>query len=62
MKKFQKILLFFLICFIFTVVQSNAQKPGSKAQDFKLTGIDDASHRLSDFTGKVVILHFWKSN
>jgi len=29
------------------------------APDFSLQGLDGESHRLSDYQGKLVILHFW---
>jgi peroxiredoxin len=35
---------------------------GSQAPAFTLTTTTDKTISLSDFAGKTVILHFWKSN
>ncbi|MEX1031356.1 MAG: redoxin domain-containing protein [Paenibacillaceae bacterium] len=34
-------------------------KPGYKAPDFSLVGIDGQQYKLSDFKGKAVVLNFW---
>lgn len=34
-------------------------RPGDKAPDFQLPGSDGNVHRLSDYTGKTVILYFY---
>ncbi len=65
MKK-QKSMLITLALILLLLVQvlpADAQlKVGDKVPDFELEGIDDETYKLSDFTGKVVILHFWKAN
>ncbi len=38
------------------------REPEDKAPDFSLMSVTGDSISLSDFAGKVVILHFWKSN
>lgn len=43
-------------------LQSSKYEPlvvGKPAPDFALTDLNDKSHRLSDFRGKVVFLNFW---
>ena len=43
-------------------LQSSKNEPlvvGKPAPDFALTDLNDKSHRLSDFRGKVVFLNFW---
>lgn len=35
---------------------------GAQAPAFTLTTTTDKTVSLSDFAGKIVILHFWKSN
>jgi len=37
-------------------------KTNAKAPEFTLVSVEGDTLRLSDFYGKVVILHFWKSN
>lgn len=37
-------------------------KTNAKAPEFTLVSVEGDTLRLSDFSGKVVILHFWKSN
>ena len=36
-------------------------KPGSKAPDFSLTGLDGKTYTLADFKGKTVVVDFWAS-
>ncbi|MFC1555794.1 redoxin domain-containing protein [candidate division KSB1 bacterium] len=56
---------FILIVLLIGVLSVNAfgqLKPGEKAPDFKLNSILEEELSLYDFSGKVVILHFWKAN
>ena len=37
-------------------------KPGTEAPDFTLVSTDGDTLSLSDFSGRVIVLHFWHSN
>lgn len=39
--------------------ETTAPKPGTKAPDFKVLGVDGKVHRLADYKGKYVVLNFW---
>ncbi len=45
-----------------TGVARGALKEGVEAPDFTLKTTTDEEITLSDFRGRIVILHFWKSN
>ncbi len=65
MKKQKSMLIAFLLVFLLLVQILPAQaqlKVGADVPKLELKGIDDETYKLSDFIGKVVILHFWKSN
>ncbi len=64
MKKilFVVIMVFLLTTFVSFAALASDLKPGEKAPDFTLKTLDGKTVKLSDFKGKVVILHFWKSN
>lgn len=39
----------------------NLIKPGEKAPDFSLTGLDGKTYTLKDFKGKTLVVDFWAS-
>ena len=65
-RKSLKLIIGIFLCFCVSEVFSFSVKKqveqGKKAPDFELETISGKTAKLSDFIGKVVILHFWKSN
>ena len=63
-RSFLSLILILVFCFLsinaFTPVTE--LKKGETAPDFTLKNLAGEEVKLSDFNGKVVILHFWKSN
>ena len=51
------------VCLILAVPSTYAAiKAGEAAPDFTLQTTAEETVSLSDYKGKIVILHFWKSN
>jgi len=44
-----------------TTAEKPLLKKGDLAPDFEITGIDNKTHKLSDFRGKTILLDFWAS-
>ncbi len=48
-----------LVALLLTACQSNAPRPGDPAPDFALPSVAGPTQSLSDYRGKLVLVHFW---
>jgi thiol-disulfide isomerase/thioredoxin len=51
----------FVLALLFAAPAAHATKPGDRAPDFTLKGLDGSSVKLSALKGQVVVLDFWAS-